>query len=63
MISGVIKFNHLAFVDMEQEKVWSPNMMHWFLDVTLGGEVVQEVLFDGISCHSGVMNELLDMTL
>ena len=63
-IEGVVKFNRRSVIEENKKNnAWSPSFVQKQIDDKLNGEPVHEVLFDGVMCSSGVMNELLDLTL
>ena len=63
MIEGKILFDQIPIIKENKKTVWSPDLMQLWIDTKKIGEYTQEVTFDGVDCLSGVMNELLDVTL
>ena len=62
-IKGKIEFDKIAMIEENKDVVWSPDLMQLYIDTKRTEEFLQEVKFDGVKCITGVMNELLDVTL
>ena len=62
-IDGVIKFNDQSIIKEEKKVAWSPDLMQLWIDQKFYGEFITEIHFEGVNCSTGVMSELLDLTL
>ena len=62
-IEGIIKFNSQSIIQEYRESAWSPDLMQLWIDRKCYGDLIQDIHFEGVKCSSGVMSELLDLTL
>ena len=62
-IEGIIKFDSHSIIKEDKRNAWSPDLMQLWIDRKCQGDLINDIHFEGVKCSSGVMSELLDLTL